>query len=314
MRSMSVATVVLAAGAMAVAACRPPAQPASFDQVQTFPAAAGKVVRLDLGSLDVAIRVTDRDDIRAAVRLEARSSSSVAARRWIERHTPTFEDSESALEVRQPHDGGVFLVGFMHSDGMLELELPAFCELEVTTGSGDVEIDGHPVLSGVVRFKSGSGDLKVEGGVADLTIRTSSGDVRIDGPDLGLLDFDSSSGDLRLKSGAAKVVAESASGDLRLRGLAGDLSVDTGSGDVSASWTDITRDNAVLVATSSGDIHLSLPPKCAPRGEIRSRSGELRCAFDGQWDRRRKQVTLSGDGPSLTVRSGSGQIVVTSDD
>jgi len=311
MRSTTFVTVALAAAALTLAACRPPSEPASVDQVQTFPASAGKIVRLDLRSLDVEIRVSDRDDIRAALRLEARSSSSTAARRWVERHTPTFDDSESALEIRQPSDGGVFLVGFMQSKGVLELDLPASCELEVSTSSGDVDIDGHATLSRMARVKTSSGDLKVEGGVADLTVQTSSGDVRVVGPALHLLDFDTGSGDLRLDAGATKVVAESASGDLRLRRLSGALSVETGSGDVSAQWNDVAPDDAVLVATSSGDVHLRLPEDASPRGELRSRSGDLRSAFDGEWDRRHTQLTLSGTGASVTVRTSSGRIVLS---
>lgn len=314
MRSTTAVTVAVAATLLALAACRPPAEPAVVDQVQTFPTATGKIVRLDLRSLDVVIRVSDRDDIRTALRLEARSSSSSAARRWVERHTPTFDDSDSVLEIRQPKSGGVFLVGFMQSDGVLEIDLPTSCELEVTTSSGDIDIEGHATLSGMVRVKTSSGDLKVEGGVGDLTVRTSSGDVRVEGPALGLLDFDTSSGDLRLNAGADKVVVESSSGDLRLRRLSGDLSVDTGSGDVSARWTDIAASNAVLVVTTSGDVHLRLPERTSPRGELHSRSGELRSAFEGEWSRRHKQLTLSGSGASLTVRTSSGRIVVSSSD
>jgi len=303
--------VAVAAGALAGAACRPPVQPAAVDTVQTFPAAAGKVVRLDLSSLDVEIRVSERPDIRAALRLEARSSSSRAARRWLERHTPTFSDSAAALEIRQPRSGGVFVVGFMHAEGALDLDLPSGCVLEVTTASADVEIDGGVELAGMVSVRTTSGDLRVEGGVHDLTVRTASGDARIDGRPLGLLDFDTASGDLRLDAGAAKVVAESASGDLRLRHLAGDLSVDTGSGDVSAQWDALGPDTAVLVAASSGDIVLRLPEDTSPRGVVRSRSGEVRSRFDGEWDRHRRQLTLRGAGASLTVRTSSGEVVLS---
>jgi Toastrack DUF4097 len=305
-----IAPVLLAITALTVG-CARIGQPTRVEQERTFPVTEGKLVRLDLGSLDAKVRVVESGDIHVRLSLEARASSSRAAHRWVERNSPVFEDSPNTLEIRRPGRHATFLFfGFVHTAGSVEVELPRTCRLEVSTSSGDVSIEGAVRPSEPVRVRTSSGDVLIDGGAGAAVIRTTSGDVRIDGGRLDLLDVETSSGDVRLRAGAEKATIETTSGDVHLLGLAGDLSADTSSGDVWATWKDLTPTASVHISTSSGDVVLRMPTAPPYRGELRTSSGDIRSSVEGTWDERRRDLRFSGGGPRLEVRTSSGDITI----
>ena len=204
--------------AVALIGCVPrPRGPLSLHESHSFPVAEGKLVHLDLRSLDVDLRVRAGTCIEVAVDIEARSSSSTAARRWVESHTPVFADSPAELRVTLPRAArATFSIGFFHSKGVLTVTLPPTCRIEVGSASGDVTISGEGKLTAPVHIKTASGDVHVDGGVGQLIVETASGDVRVRRVELDLLQAQTASGDVRLESGARKVAVDTASGDVRL--------------------------------------------------------------------------------------------------
>jgi len=291
--------------------CVPASTPTTVDQEHSYAAADGKLVRLDLRSLDVHVRVVDTGDIKVRVHLQARASSARAASRWVERNTPVIEDSPTALEVRTAdRHATVVLFGFISTDGRVDVEMPRSCRLEIGTSSGDVQLAGPARLTEPARIHTSSGDVRIDGGAASANVRTSSGDVRVEGERLTLLDVETTSGDVRLGAGAAKVVADTTSGDLRLLELNGGVSADTTSGDVWATWQDLPSGAALHISTSSGDVVLRLPTQTSLSGELRTSSGEIRSRVDGSWDDRHHRLTLTGSGPALDVRTSSGDITI----
>lgn len=305
----SVGLVALAPALSCVAA----SAPARAHLSQSFPAPAGKLVRLELRSLDAEVSVVPGDVIKVDVDLEARSSSPAAARRWVERRTPTFEDTPTRLDVRVPSSrGGLFLVGFFESHGKVRVVLPPTCKLEVESSSGDVQLSGDAPLDGAVHIDTSSGDVEVRGGVSQLVVETSSGDVRVDGPRLELLQAQTSSGDVRLRGGARRAIIDTSSGDVILRSLSGELSAHTSSGDVRADWQGIASQTRVSAEATSGDVTLSLPSSAEPHGTLETRSGRIDSEFKGQSDRRDHTLTLDGGGIDLTVHTSSGDITLRS--
>ncbi|MCJ7442327.1 MAG: DUF4097 domain-containing protein [Thermoanaerobaculaceae bacterium] len=306
-------TPILALGAVLVlAACARPSGPQAVHQSHTFPAAAGKLIRLDVRSLDVHVKVAEGSVISVTVDLQARSSSRSATKRWIERNTPVFDDSESVLEVRLPAatHRGLVIFGFMHTEGRLDLVVPPSCRLDVKTSSGDVSIGGEGVLSGPVRVGTSSGDVIVSGGVRELIADTSSGDVRVTGVALTLLEADTSSGDVTLQSGSEKVIVDTTSGDARLEKLTGDLSADTSSGDVSGSWERLAAGGKIRVHTSSGDVRLGLPEGTPLGGEVNTTGGHIRSDFPASREKRGRMMSFEapGDSVGLEVRTSSGDV------
>lgn len=293
--------IAIACTLITLSACHPPRrEPASHHETRSFPAAAGKVVSCDLRSLDLDVQVQAGDSIQVTVDLEVSSSSRGAARRWLESHTPTFQDGPSQLEITLPRRrSGTFMVGYIRTHGRITLMLPPQCKLEVETSSGDIAIDGSEPLAGPVRLRTASGDAEVKGGVEDLVMRTASGNLETRDRALASLEFGSASGDLRVRDGCGDTIVDSSSGEVRLTGLVGTLSATTSSGDVVASWT--KPPTRVVVDTSSGDVNLDLPAGTALRGSAQTRSGEIRGDFEGRSEKRGRRLVWDGPGGACTV-------------
>ena len=293
----------------------------NYKDSKSFPGAPGKLVVLDVRSLDAEIEVVAGGSIDVAVELAARSSSRAAARRWVERNTPVLEDSPSRLEIGTPRRGSVSVIGFIETEGVLRVKVPAECKLEVRTASGDVSVRGESPMAAPVRIETTSGDIVVRGGARELVLETSSGDVRVTGSALALLEADTASGDITLDAGADRVVVDTASGEAVLRNLRGDLSVTSTSGDVDARWLRLAPGTRVNVETSSGEVTLRLVSGVPITGEVRSSNGRIESEFSGEEDRRGRRFTLSAGGTAneatpgaatgsavLSVRTGSGDV------
>ena len=310
MRRLTV--VALAGTLLAAVGCVRHTTPQAVHQTHTFPVAAGKLIRLDVRSLDVDVKVSEASTISVTVNLQVSSSSRNATRRWLERNTPEFDDSESVLEVRLPaRDRHALVVfGFIHTKGRLELVVPPSCRLEVHTSSGDVRIAGAATLSGATRLETTSGDITVSGGVRELIANTSSGDVHVTGPALAGLEADTSSGDVTLTGGCGKAIVDTSSGDVRLEKLTGDLSADASSGDVSASWDSVAASKKIRVRTASGDVRLRLPEGTVLKGVINTVGGHVHSDFHGSQEKRGRSLSFeaTGEGTELEVRTSSGDV------
>jgi hypothetical protein len=297
-----------------LAACARPSGPRAVHQSHTFPTAAGKLIRVDVRSLDVHVTVAEASAISVTVDLEVRSSSQAARTRWIERNTPVFEDSDSVLEVRLPSAArrGIVIFGFLRTEGRLDIVVPPSCRLDVKTSSGDVTTAGEVALSAPVRVDTSSGDVTVSGGVRELIADTASGDVRVTGPALTMLEADTSSGDITLEGGSERVLVDTASGDARLEKLTGDLSADTSSGDVSATWERLTAGAKIGVHTSSGNVRLHVPEGTPLGGEIKTTSGHIHSDLPGSTGRRGRMMSFAAPGASVgvEVRTSSGDVSV----
>jgi len=314
--------VTIAALLVPLAAChRPPATATDHHETRSFAAAPGKLVRLDVRSLDAEVEVVAGETIEVDVRVASHSSSRAAARRWVERNTPVMDDSPSRLEISVPKRSGVSVVGFISTEGTVRVKLPAQCTLEIKTGSGDVTLSGgQAVLATPVRVETSSGDVTVEGGAREVLLDTSSGDISVSGAALAVLEASTSSGSVRLDSGAERAVVETSSGDAVLHGLGGDLSATSSSGDVESRWSRLRAGAKVRVETSSGDVTLQLPSQAALTGEIRTTNGTIQSDFAGEEDRRGRRFTLSGaaaaaeqaqnerTGAEVSVRTTSGDV------
>ncbi len=294
-------------------ACVRHSLPTHVRETHTFPAAADKLVKVDLRSLDVRVNVAPGNVITADISLEAQSSSRGAAQRWVERNTPEFSDSATTLEVRQPRTPGtVIIFGFMHNRGTLELTVPPACRLEIHTSSGDVTLGGDVTVSGPVRVDTSSGDVTVRGGAKELVIKTSSGDVVVNGGRLAGFEADTSSGDITLSSGSDRTLVETSSGEVRLEKLTGGLSADSSSGDVRAVWEQLGAGQKVRVRTSSGDVRLRAPGSATLAGELTTTSGTINCDFPGSSERREHRFTLTAPPPAVDfeVHTSSGDVSV----
>jgi len=300
-----------AAVVLAAAGCHTDRHPERYQNAWSLPVAEGTLVRVDLRSHDVHVRVAAGESVEIRSELEIRAGSPRAAWAWIASNTPIIEESPVGVTIRLPDgDRRTRSSGFFRPRARMELELPPGCTADITTSSGDITVQGQETLHNPLRIRTTSGDLLVRGGVGELIFRSSSGDARIDGPTLAALEAQTSSGNIRVLGGAARVLADTRSGDLRLAGLTGAASLSTSSGEVRARWISFPMNERIKARTASGNVELSLPE--GPwRGHAVTRSGALQSSFQGNpGPRRKRTLVLSSTEPGaeLEVTTTSGNI------
>ncbi len=183
-----------------------------------------------------------------------------------------------------------------YDSGKVTIEIPeGFKELEVVTGSGDIEIDGV------------SGDT--------LMVRTASGDIYMGRAKYQRVNVSATSGDIKLKEvEAEEIEAGATSGDASLeRIVSKTLQISTSSGDVDAQK--IVADQ-IEARTSSGDCEFSGKTS---RYYGRSGSGDQEVEIEGKLSEA-EFITGSGDielkmkdntGAEITASTGSGDVDVS---
>lgn len=146
--------------------------------------------------------------------------------------------------------------------------LPPGCNIEVSTGSADVEV--IPDASRL-EVSTASGDLNFEA-AALLIVRTASGSVRGN-----LVDREAhivtASGDISLDTVSGRSEVSTASGDVHIRQCEGSLSASTLSGDLRVlrlSGQDVDA------KSMSGRVRIGVPPRTRLDLDARSLSGKVR--------------------------------------
>jgi hypothetical protein len=277
---------------------------------KSFPSQPGKVVRVDVGALDVYARASDIPDIRLKVELVAAAFSEKQANTWIEAHMPTIDDSEGELRITAPDPGGVDLFkGVLGTRAIVELTLPLTVFPDLSTSSGTLRAEGEFPDAKPMRLRSASGDIEFTGWVPRLEVRSVSGNIRV----LATRAIDSllgrsASGSIELSGGARQVTCDNASGSVELAGLLGPAVINATSGDVVARFDALAPDQEVHITTTSGKVRVTLPPGTQPGGVLASTKGEIRSAFAGTTDPEKIKLDLAGKDPKVFVTTNSGKI------
>jgi hypothetical protein len=128
---------------------------------------------------------------------------------------------------------------------------PPGSDLELSGGSTDVRAEGE---LGDVSIRTASGDTKLESVLRELQVKTASGDI-----DVATVATQASlvtvSGDVMLGRSEASVTARSVSGDILIGSSAGILGISTTSGDVDVK---AVSGGDVRVQTVSGEVRLGI--------------------------------------------------------
>jgi len=221
-------------------------------------AATGLELR-DLGSIDVTIVGSDRNDIAVTRSLtwSGSADSPPAAREQV---------SGGILSVENPCRNSRF-----PCSANLHVEVPRAASIRWAAGSGDLTAQGVASVSGsagsgdvvardvgTVDITTSSGDIDLCRVALSLTVHTSSGGVDICDVDATQATVSTSSGDIHLDGTPGRLAVTSTSGDVVVT-LGGsdsyDVRTSTKTGGVSVrARTDSTAPRVVEVTTTSGDI------------------------------------------------------------
>ncbi len=175
------------------------------------------------------------------------------------------------LEVRLPRHHG----GFGHRSIKIDLTVPLELNADFRTGDGNVSLQG---VRGETRVTTGDGNVEAQGLDGIFEASTGDGNVRVSGR------FDR----LSIKSGDGRIAAEINSGSK----MASDWSVRSGDGDVELR---LPEGFAADVDLHTGDGHIDVDVPITASGAIGS--SEIR-------------GKMNGGGLTLRVHTGDGSIRV----
>ncbi len=205
---------------------------------QTY--AAAQVVELVTdGSVEVL--ATPADDVRVE-----RTSRTA----W---QDPDYTVAESADRLVVTHRCGWRWAGVCSTS--LAVELPEGTDLVVRSADGDVRAEG---AVGAVTLRTWSGHVEVVGARGAVEARTSDGDVTVRDA-AGAVEARSTSGHVDVANAAGRVAAGTSDGDVRVRDAGDDTEATSLSGHVAVDGVDgsavaRTSDGDVTVAGVTGDV------------------------------------------------------------
>jgi DUF4097 and DUF4098 domain-containing protein YvlB len=225
-------------------------------------------------------------------------------------------DAIEAIEVSaEPYRDG-HMVTIEHKDRI------RWGPVQISWG-GDVEVRVTCPPGSNLDFGSGSADIRVDGDLGDVSVKTASGDVSLGDVGEKLQAKTASgdvsagtiarggqvvtvSGDVRLESFENDLAARSVSGDVRIARIRGPLQLSTTSGDV---VLDSVESGEVRAQTVSGDVRIGVSRGTRVFIDAASLSGDLSSELGVE------DETPDGEqeGPAVTLQvktvSGDVQIV-----
>lgn len=148
------------------------------------------------------------------------------------------------------------------------LVVPESTRLEVSSASGDIEVDRLADLT----VQVASGDVHAKLVTGDLTVKSASGDIVV-GRCGGRLAIASASGDVEVSEAGADVNCTTVSGDVDIDTLAGSASMKSVSGDVTIDRFEGPRFTG---KTMSGDVEVGVPSGRILDIDLVTRSGRTR--------------------------------------
>lgn len=149
----------------------------------------------------------------------------------------------------------------------VELAVPEHLNLEIATGSGDVDV---AVPTRQSEITTGSGDVQLDD-VAGLRCTTGSGDISVKAITETASTITSGSGDLVIGDVASALQAKSASGDVVINRLSEALRANTASGDISVHATTSSAE----IRTASGSVRIGVADSLPAWLDLNSRSGDV---------------------------------------
>ena len=190
--------------------------------------------------------------------------------------------ADGVLSITQEKSaGGSFFFSRGLSSASIELTIPQrhWGRLELSTGSGDMEIRDGVLEADNVSIKTTSGDIELDSLEISrrLEVNTASGDLSLTGGVCGELAFRSASGDLEGRNVTAAVLAQTSSGDVSLSGDIRALKAASASGDLELDTQSFPQ--SLELSTKSGDCAVHIPDNDGFVLRYSTVSGELSSSF-----------------------------------
>ncbi len=287
-----------------------PAAQKSLDRRDSFPATEGKRLVIDVADLDVAVQLADVTEVETTVMLHIANTGDDAAERWIENHTPRFEDGEEQLRILvEPGKTGFLGFGRLSARARLTVLVPDTIVPEITTSTGNIQVRGDFPHAQPLRLRSLSGDMTMIGAAVSLHAHGGDGDIQVD-VIRPLEEFfaRTSSGNVRLTGGSRAARVDTGSGAIWFEDLSGGVEASTSNGRITAKWNRLTAGQRVRIRSALGRVQLEIPGDTSPQGRLTTTTGSIRSEFPGRVTEGGSTLRLEGTGPEFDVETASGHI------
>lgn len=286
------------------------AESATYHGTKTLSPKPGGTLRVEGSFQDISVTVAPGSSVEVTVDMKI-SAWPQDSKEALKAYEPTYSEEGSTLLVSSRSKLKLNM-GFFNSSGTIAIRMPPGMNLDLDTGSGDIEVRGD-LGSNDLACDTGSGDVRVEGNLNALSAETGSGDIKakLTAPATSA-KIHTGSGDVEFSGGCARFDATAGSGNITANGLAGPGTFETGSGDIKALWTRLAEGMTVKAESGSGNIHLGLPANATLSGNVDTGSGDIRSDYPGTSSQKGRHWSFSG-GPGAShfgVETGSGDIQV----
>ncbi len=308
--------------------------------VSAFAACPGVVGYTERGSFDRSLKVTGPVELdvqtgAGSINVRTGSADVVEVHATIKAGGMHALEKVKRLESNPPIEqtGNTIRIGQIKDDDLrrnvsisYDLVVPAQTQLRSHSGSGHQTIEG---VKGPVTADTGSGGVTINNVGGQTTAHTGSGGIELDsiqGPVraetgsgsiratkiAGAFEGHTGSGHITLSQAAqGDVRVETGSGSVDLDNVRGGLRAEAGSGNIKAAGE---ATGSWYVHTGSGSIELRLPPQAgfdlfAHTGSGRI-STERQITMQGNLDRHELRGKVGNGGPTLELRTGSGNITI----
>ncbi|MDE7262615.1 MAG: DUF4097 domain-containing protein [Oscillospiraceae bacterium] len=204
-----------------------------------------------------------------------------------------------------------FLRGLASADVKLTLPRRFWDFLQISTVSGDVEVD-EGLEVGQLSVKTASGDTRLQGlEFQQLILKTASGDLETDVLSGRAVQANSASGDIQLTGCFDSVQVNTASGEIELEGSVREARCHTASGDVELRVDQVPE--ILEMSSKSGDCEIAMPGGEGFTLQFSTVSGELDSDFQlvGPIGKRSGEaIYLDGGGRTFKMSSISGDLTL----
>jgi DUF4097 and DUF4098 domain-containing protein YvlB len=261
---------------------------------RTLSVSATPDLYVQTGSGNIQIHAGSGNTLEIHARLKAGwnlfgANGDVDARIHRIEQDPPIKQDGNAIHIGESNDHSLFNNITIDYD----ISLPAGAALNLHSGSGDIKV------AQVGRFlvaSSGSGNIDASGGTGTADVQTGSGDITLN------------------QQGAGDIKARTGSGNIHIRGLNGAIAARAGSGNIDAEGH---LSGPANLASGSGNVKLHLGSDAHFNLEASTGSGDIRIHYPGapeQTEHQRHHMTapINGGGPPLEVRTGSGDVEISS--
>ena len=272
---------------------------------ETHDISRGGTLRVESGRGGVVITGESRSDVHIEVRAEDMDVEDVRELLHLD-----VREISHGLQITVDIKERRGLFGRSRGHVWVEVSVPRTIDLDIDNNSGGVSVRD---IDGNVRVDNGSGGVRLDGIEGDVDIDNNSGGVSIQSL-RGDLMVENGSGGIKVTDVQGDVSIDNNSGGVKLTAVDGRLEVDNGSGGIHVKLTG--RNQGVEVESNSGGVILGIPRGWGADLDLRSSSGSITVHGFSHIDLDdvdRFRGSVGGGGPSITVSSGSGQVVVNAE-